>query len=267
MTYSLIWLPDVLKTAGLKIALVEGWEDRGRAEMGDVEGVICHHTAGPRSGNMPSLGTLIAGRPDLAGPLAQLGLGRDGTYYVIAAGRCNHAGVGRWRGITTGNTSFIGIEAENTGTPNDSPWPEIQMQCYRHGVAAILKHIERSADFCAGHKEYALPAGRKDDPDFDMTSFRSAVAALLAAQVPALNPIPAIESAGASGAPPRCTLRRGDNGPLVDQIQSACGVKVDGSFGPQTEAAVRALQRSRDLVPDGIVGPKTWEAIDSAMGH
>ena len=34
-------------------------------------------------------------------------------------------------------------------------------------------------------------------------------------------------------------------------------------FGPKTEAAVRAFQRQRRLVPDGIVGPKTWAEIDA----
>jgi hypothetical protein len=51
----------------------------------------------------------------LLGPLSQLGLVRKGTFFVIAAGRCNHAGKGLWRGVDTGNTSFIGIEAENSG--------------------------------------------------------------------------------------------------------------------------------------------------------
>ena len=111
MVFSLTWLPGVLKAAGLKVAEVDGWRSRGRAEMGTVRGVICHHTAGSATGNMPTLDLLIKGRSDLSGPLAQLGLGRDGTYYVIAAGRANHAGVGRWRGIDTGNSSFIGIEA------------------------------------------------------------------------------------------------------------------------------------------------------------
>src|SRR6202795_2411225 len=110
MTFSLTWLPDVLKGAGLKFALVDGWGTRGHGDVGRTLGVLCHHTAGPRHGNMPSLNTVTKGRSDLAGPLAQLGLGRDGTYYVVAAGKCNHAGAGSWMGITTGNTSFIGIE-------------------------------------------------------------------------------------------------------------------------------------------------------------
>jgi hypothetical protein len=164
MAFSLIWLLQVLQDAGLKVAPVNGWENRGNGDVGKTVGVICHHTAGPRNGNMPSLNTLLQGRPDLLGPLAQLGIGRDGTFYVIAAGRCNHAGAGSWQGVTTGNSSFIGIEAENTGLSNDTPWPDVQMDAYRRGVAAILKHVGKTADFCAGHKEYALPHGRKDDP-------------------------------------------------------------------------------------------------------
>ena len=33
-------------------------------------------------------------------------------------------------------------------------------------------------------------------------------------------------------------------------------------FGPQTEARVRAWQRTNGLVPDGIVGPRSWEVVD-----
>lgn len=263
MVNSLTWLPAVLDTAGLKVARVDGWESRGRGDVGQILGVMCHHTAGPKIGNMPSLKTLIQGRSDLPGPLSQLGLGRDGTYYVIAAGRCNHAGIGSWKGLTRGNTNFIGIEAENTGHPDDSPWPNVQMDAYRRGVAAILRHVGRVVDFCAGHKEYALPKGRKDDPDFDMNAFRLSVAAIIDGTAPTPVLIPAAEPpAQPSGPPGRPTLRRGATGELVKQVQQKCGVAVvDGFFGAVTEAAVRDFQRAHGLVPDGIVGPRTWAVL------
>lgn len=266
MINSLTWLPAVLETAGLKVGRVDGWESRGRGDVGKILGVICHHTAGPKSGNMPSLKTLIEGRSDLPGPLSQLGLGRDGTYYVIAAGRCNHAGRGSWQGLPNGNTNFIGIEAENTGRSDDSPWPNVQMDAYRRGVAAILQHIGQTSAFCAGHKEYALPAGRKSDPGFDMNAFRMSVAAIMDGTAPAPMLIPAVEPPILAGdAPGRPTLRRGATGELVKQVQQKSGVAVaDGIFGAKTEAAVRAAQRKHGLVPDGIVGPKTWAVLDAA---
>ena len=260
MVYSLTWLPACLKEAGLKVAEVDGWESRGRAEMGMVLGVICHHTAGPATGNMPSLGTLVNGRTDLPGPLCHLGLGRDGTFYVVAAGRANHAGSGSWQGVTTGNTSFIGIEAENTGLPGDL-WPAVQMDAYSRGIAAILKHQGRGAEWCAGHKEFALPKGRKSDPTFDMDVFRKSIAAILNGTAPLPRLIPASTVESDPQGPVHPTLRRGNVGPFVRDIQNALHLDADGFFGPKTEAAIRQFQRENSLVPDGIVGPKTWAAL------
>jgi peptidoglycan hydrolase-like protein with peptidoglycan-binding domain len=260
VSYSLTWLPSVLEATGLKVAEVSGWETRGRGEMGMVKGVLCHHTAGARAGNMPSLQVLIDGRPDLPGPLAQLGLGRDGTFYVVAAGRCNHAGAGCWMDQNNGNYSFIGIEAENTGRADD-PWPKVQLDAYQRGAAAILRKLQQPAEYCAGHKEFALPQGRKSDPNFDMVDFRQAVADLLAG-APTPQLIPAEETSSAtSTSPPRPTLRRGASGDLVKYVQARVGAAMDGIFGGWTEAAVRRFQQTRNMVPDGIVGPKTWAAL------
>jgi peptidoglycan hydrolase-like protein with peptidoglycan-binding domain len=264
MDFALTWLPDILLAAGLKVAEQPGWRTRGRREMGRIRGVMCHHTAGagPEHGVMPSLGVITNGRPAtattkaLSGPLAQLGLGRDGTYFVIAAGLANHAGPGAWRNVTTGNESFIGIEAENRGDGVD-PWPEVQLDAYHRGVAAILKKIGASADMCCGHKEFALPLGRKPDPrNIDMLAFRARVAAIMDDHANVRPLIPAIDTKD------RPTLRRDDTGEFVVQVQRMLGLPVDGIFGVMTEAAARQFQRAHDLVPDGIVGPKTWAALD-----
>ncbi len=61
----------------------------------------------------------------------------------------------------------------------------------------------------------------------------------------------------------------GTSGEAVRQAQRALrrtpnpAVVVDGTFGPATEAAVRAFQEAAGLVVDGIVGPATWHALPS----
>ncbi|HSE16307.1 MAG TPA: N-acetylmuramoyl-L-alanine amidase [Pyrinomonadaceae bacterium] len=265
MPFSLTWLPGVLKDAGLKVSLVDGWEERGLGDVGNIFGVICHHTGvkNPSKLNMPTLKSLRDGRkaePGLAalpGPLAQLGLGRDGTYFVIAAGRAAHAGKGSFKGVS-GNRQFIGIEAENSGSSND-PWPAVQLDAYQRGVAAILKHLGKDESFCCGHKEYA--PGRKDDPSLNMNAFRLAVGTFMNG-APAPSLIPAVEPPPPSGGEPRPTIRRPMKNEFVRQVQLKLGLTPDGTFGPETEATVRAFQRDHDLVPDGIVGPKTWKELD-----
>jgi peptidoglycan hydrolase-like protein with peptidoglycan-binding domain len=60
-------------------------------------------------------------------------------------------------------------------------------------------------------------------------------------------------------------LSSGSEGRQVQLLQQALGqVKVDGIFGPETEAAVRSFQSSHGLTVDGIVGPLTSATLRSA---
>lgn len=61
-------------------------------------------------------------------------------------------------------------------------------------------------------------------------------------------------------------LAKGTKGPDVARLQSLlieAGIRlsVDSDFGPKTEAALKAFQRGRGLVSDGVAGPYTWEAL------
>jgi peptidoglycan hydrolase-like protein with peptidoglycan-binding domain len=47
----------------------------------------------------------------------------------------------------------------------------------------------------------------------------------------------------------------------VKRVQTKVGVTASGSFDGVTEAAVRVFQRDHGLVPDGIVGPRTWATL------
>jgi peptidoglycan hydrolase-like protein with peptidoglycan-binding domain len=60
-------------------------------------------------------------------------------------------------------------------------------------------------------------------------------------------------------------LSYGSESRQVQLLQQALGsIKVDGIFGPETEAAVRSFQASHGLTVDGIVGPYTSAALRGA---
>lgn len=68
--------------------------------------------------------------------------------------------------------------------------------------------------------------------------------------------------------PFRQTVRKGNKGSDVSLLQTilnsigySCG-PVDGSFGKNTLKAVKKFQKDSALVADGIVGTKTWAALE-----
>lgn len=77
------------------------------------------------------------------------------------------------------------------------------------------------------------------------------------------NPDPATEAA-ADG-----QLAVGANGRLVEALQRTLnarskpspGLATDGDFGPNTERAVKAFQRQKELPDTGIIDEATWEAL------
>lgn len=63
------------------------------------------------------------------------------------------------------------------------------------------------------------------------------------------------------------TLRIGSKCADVNVLQNAltlagCELEVDGVFGKETKKCVEAFQASHALTVDGIVGPKTWTALE-----
>ena len=68
-------------------------------------------------------------------------------------------------------------------------------------------------------------------------------------------------------APSLPILKRGSKGEYVISWQNFLTLNgfpvgmIDGKFGELTENAVKAFQFSKGLKVDGIIGPKTWEAI------
>jgi putative chitinase len=56
-------------------------------------------------------------------------------------------------------------------------------------------------------------------------------------------------------------LKVGSEGADVKKLQEKLGVEAIGKFGPRTEAAVKAWQKTNGLKDDGIVGDATWAKL------
>jgi LysM repeat protein len=125
---------------------------------------------------------------------------------------------------------------------------------------------------CPNGMPYTIKAG---DTFFQIArTFGVSLDALLAAN-PGVNPdrlfIGQVICVPTGTTPPPSTncplLRQGNTGPDVVDLQTRLRNMgfdpgpIDGIFGPTTHAAVIAFQRSRGLVPDGLVGVLTWTAL------
>jgi peptidoglycan hydrolase-like protein with peptidoglycan-binding domain len=172
----------LLRVRGVAVVEEPGWQGKGRTPFRPV-GVMVHHTAGPRSGDRPSLSVVIGGRPGIPPPLCNILLARSGRAHLVAALRANHAGAGsglvldevrrglspagdasirRLKDDTTGNSWFYGIEVENSGLAGD-PYPSAQIGALVRICSALCGAHGWSAARIVHHREWTR---RKPDMSF-----------------------------------------------------------------------------------------------------
>lgn len=177
-----VWLPDVLRAAGLKVRVHQphpgcgGAFENGHGDFGDIWGMMFHHT-----GSYGETENGIAHHPDL-GLCSQCLVLPDGTWVVCGVGIAYHAGIGSYPGVPRddGNRVLIGVEVANNGggapgKPHRAPgvWSDEQYNSVVTGFAACLKHMGKNASRGIGHKEYAGAAQGKWDPGaIDMDIWR-----------------------------------------------------------------------------------------------
>ncbi|MGP3708478.1 N-acetylmuramoyl-L-alanine amidase [Gordonia paraffinivorans] len=160
-----VWLPDVIRAAGVKCDIYPGAYNRGHGDFGVIWGPFMHHT-----GSFGETPRGIAQHPSL-GLASQIYLGADGKAVLCGVGIAWHAGAGSWPGIPTnnGNQVTIGIEAAHNGT---AAWSDAQYGSYLRIVRAINIRLGNPWNKVVAHKEYGAIQGKWDPGNLDMKLFR-----------------------------------------------------------------------------------------------
>ena len=125
------------------------------------------------------------------------------------------------------------------------------------GMASFHGHCEVSTKACPVFP-YRVVLGLDDHGEL---AFAPTETPLQGGDAPA-EPQPAADPA------PRATLRLTARGIDVELLQvllieSGFETDIDGIFGRHTETLVRDFQADRGLTADGIVGPRTWAALEA----
>jgi hypothetical protein len=250
-------LAAVVRSSGLPVVELPGWQTRGRpASTGsfDPMGVLCHHTGGTPDSREYAQWLATVGRSDLPAPLCHLALDREGTVYVVAAGRANHAGECRGSGpipAGDGNALLVGIEAMNTGSEG---WTDVQREAYARLCAALCRGYGWPASHVRAHRETST-TGKWDPGLLDMDAHRAEVARFIdnpqEDDVAWSDDLPKINV-------PESKDHKGDSlqaGQTLAQARGFAAAAYASSL--RAERAVQALAKA--------LGPEVSKAVEAAL--
>lgn len=194
-----------MKRWGVPYREYHGWETRGRGPMGEVHGIIIHHTGSDAQSDSYLQFLAVDGRGDLPAPLCNVSTDMDGDLWLIAAARANHAGAGSsttLAHVTNEDYAATAYKQELKPGPDDlggtacngmyygnevrygggQPMTDKQYAAAVRWAAAVCDFHGWSAQSVIGHREHTR---RKPDPgNCPMYRFRLAVSGLLVAGPP-----------------------------------------------------------------------------------
>ncbi len=126
----------------------------------DIDTIVLHHTASNDTAG--DLATLTSAAAEVSSHYL---IGRDGTIYQLVPDELQswHAGESQLRGEPNVNPRSIGIEITNDGL-GSTPFTDAQYSALRALVPHLVAKYDIPIENIVGHKEVAIPAGRKSDP-------------------------------------------------------------------------------------------------------
>lgn len=294
-------LAGELRAAGLTVMEYSGWSTRGAAwaELGKPTGIMQHHTTNPVPYPVDQLAGADQGRikcnintkPDGTIWLVAYeacnyssGAGSSKVLKEVKAGTPPTANAND-RGLVddlNGNPWFFNFENDHKG--DGSAIPQAQLDAIILASQVVAKHFGITEKNTISHAEWTA---RKIDPywngdDRCIEAIRSGMAGTV--PIPPEPPDPA-----PTPTPPpsgditlnvtRKQIKKGAKdssfGGNVYKAQGLLcahgydlgtsggrGNGIDGVFGSATDSAARAFQKKKGLSVDGIIGEKTWAALE-----
>jgi hypothetical protein len=129
-----------------------------------------------------------------------------------------------------------------------------------HQVYGVPLQVAHSpSDKGLGHHSMGSDWGHRDCPGAPIIAQKAAIVAR--ARELAGVPAPAPQTVHVGVHDSKTVTRAQSKANAVPN--TGADIKVDGDFGPKTEAKIKRVQAHYHLTTDGIVGPKTWHALES----
>lgn len=218
-----------------------------RLRLAHFLGQTCHEAAGFRTTEEFASGQAYEGRKDLGNVNKGDGRRYKGRGLIQLTGRANYRDVGKALGLNLEENPFQARNPQLSLVIACEYWKrrKINPPCDRDDIITVTKKINGGLNGLADRR------------------VRTAKAKAVLARIESLV-------ISGSTSDPRPVLHRGSVGDAVGQLQEQLQglhyqVAIDEDFGSATELAVTQFQAEHRLTADGIVGAKTWNALEKAI--
>ncbi len=227
---------------------LEGYDIGTRLRIAHFLGQTCEELAGFRTTEEFASGEAYEGRKDLGNVKKGDGPLFKGRGLLQLTGRANYRDYGEAMGVDLEKNPAMAAEPVFSLRIACEYWKrkKINDACDRDDIVAVTRLINGGTNGLSDRRIYTSRA-------------KTAVARLEGVQL----------SGASTDEETRPVLHRGSKGDAVAELQSMLRdlkftVAIDGDFGAGTEVAVTRFQSDHGLTADGLVGPKTWAALDAA---
>ena len=229
---------------------LEGFDITTALRIAHFLGQTCEELAGFRTTEEFASGEEYEGRKDLGNTHSGDGPRYKGRGLLQVTGRANYREYGQ----------ALDLDLENNPALAAQPAISLKIACEYWKRRNINPACDQDDVLTVTRKVNGGLIGSLNRRLFTSNA-KAAVARLRGVQL----------SGAPTGGETRPVVHRGAKGDAVAQLQNLLrrlnfAVAVDGDFGPGTEVAVTRFQSEHGLTADGIVGPATWAALDSAKG-